>query len=111
MKNTTDNSSIIFDKVTKSYIISKGRYGLLGDFLAENSLRLFRGRNYLKNRMRAINNISFKIEKGEAVGFIGRNGAGKTTILKLMSKITSPDAGIVETRGKIGAFIELGAGL
>jgi ABC-type polysaccharide/polyol phosphate transport system ATPase subunit len=55
--------------------------------------------------------VSFEIEEGEAVAVIGLNGAGKTTALKIMSRITYPSAGTVRVRGRIGALIEVGTGL
>jgi lipopolysaccharide transport system ATP-binding protein len=54
--------------------------------------------------------VSFEVEKGETVGIIGSNGAGKTTSLKLMSRITWPSSGNVTLSGRIAALIELGAG-
>ena len=55
--------------------------------------------------------ISFNVKKGESVAIIGRNGSGKSTMLKLLSKIMRPDTGTIETDGKIACLIELGAGL
>jgi ABC-type polysaccharide/polyol phosphate transport system ATPase subunit len=59
----------------------------------------------------ALKNVSFKICKGERVGIIGHNGAGKSTILKLIQGVTVPSTGeCVHTAEKIGGLIELGAG-
>lgn len=58
----------------------------------------------------ALRNISFKVEKGEAVGIIGRNGAGKSTLLKLLSRITAPTEGRVYVDGKVGTLLEVGTG-
>lgn len=99
--------AVEFKNVTKTYQISKGKYGLLSDTIAS----FFKGSRGIMNTIAALKNISFSVESGETVGIIGRNGAGKTTILKLISKITFPDRGSVMANGKIGAFIELGAGL
>lgn len=103
-------SVIIFNKVTKSYQITKGKYGLLIEKLGDYMNFLNRGRN-TKEDVEALKGVSFEIQKGETIGIIGRNGAGKSTILKLISKITYPQSGRVDVEGKIGAFIELGAGL
>ncbi len=54
--------------------------------------------------------LSFEIKKGEAVGLIGSNGCGKSTTLKLLSKIIYPDSGKIETCGRVSSLIELGAG-
>lgn len=57
-----------------------------------------------------LRNISLSIKKGEMVGIIGFNGTGKTTLLKIISKIYSPTEGTVITRGKLTPFLELGTG-
>jgi lipopolysaccharide transport system ATP-binding protein len=58
----------------------------------------------------AVRDLSFKIRRGETVGIIGENGAGKSTILKLMAGITAPTQGRVVCRGRVASLIELGAG-
>lgn len=58
----------------------------------------------------AVRDLSFKVKQGETIGIIGENGAGKSTILKLMDGITSPTYGCVRSRGRIASLIELGAG-
>lgn len=58
----------------------------------------------------AVQNISFTLRRGECLALIGHNGAGKSTLLKLLNGIIKPDRGRIETRGRVGAMIELGAG-
>ncbi len=58
----------------------------------------------------AMRDVSFEVNQAETVGLIGRNGAGKSTILKLLSKITTQTRGRVTLRGKLAALIELGGG-
>lgn len=70
---------------------------------------LFRNRNRFEER-KVLDGISFEVKKGEAVGLIGHNGCGKSTTLKLLSKIIYPDKGTIEMRGRVSSLIELGAG-
>ena len=58
----------------------------------------------------ALRDVSFSVARGEAVGLIGRNGAGKSTILKLLTGITAPTRGQITIRGRLAALIELGSG-
>ena len=57
-----------------------------------------------------LDDISFSIQKGEAVGLIGRNGCGKSTTLKLINKIMYPTDGKVKVNGRVSSLLELGAG-
>lgn len=54
--------------------------------------------------------ISFTVNKGEAIGLIGKNGCGKSTTLKLLSRIMYPDKGKIRINGRVACLIELGAG-
>lgn len=54
--------------------------------------------------------IDFEVHPGESLAVIGENGAGKSTLLKLLTGVLTPSAGTVQTRGRIGALLELGAG-
>jgi lipopolysaccharide transport system ATP-binding protein len=58
----------------------------------------------------AVKGVSFEVRRGECLGLIGRNGAGKSTILKMLNGLIKPDTGRIEMRGRVGAIIELGAG-
>ena len=61
-------------------------------------------------RFLAINDMSFDIKKGETVGIIGRNGAGKSTILKLICRVTAPTKGNIYLNGRITSMLEVGTG-
>ena len=60
--------------------------------------------------VKALDGVSFKVDKGMTFGVIGENGSGKSTLLKVVSGIAKPTSGRVEVRGKVSALIELGAG-
>jgi ABC-type polysaccharide/polyol phosphate transport system ATPase subunit len=61
-------------------------------------------------RFTAVDDVSFDVEAGRTLGIIGRNGSGKSTVLKLVAGITKPTSGSVRVNGRVSALIELGAG-
>src|SRR5690242_465875 len=73
-----------------------------------------RWRSLLHRRPRgefwALRDVSFQVERGEALGIIGHNGAGKSTILKLLSSITAPTSGEIVISGRISSLIEVSSG-
>src|SRR5262245_30464724 len=58
----------------------------------------------------ALKGVDLEIQPGEVVGIIGHNGAGKSTMLKILSRITRPTTGRVELRGRVGSLLEVGTG-
>ena len=58
----------------------------------------------------ALDNISFEVNEGHTLGIVGQNGAGKSTILKVLSGVMLPDTGLIEVDGKITGLLELGTG-
>jgi ABC-type polysaccharide/polyol phosphate transport system ATPase subunit len=58
----------------------------------------------------ALKGVTFEVAAGSTFGFIGENGSGKSTLLKCIARILRPDRGAIESRGKISALLELGAG-
>lgn len=58
----------------------------------------------------ALRDVSFEVERGESLGIIGHNGAGKSTVLKLLSNITAPTTGEIKINGSLSALIEVGSG-
>lgn len=92
VKNITKKFRVYFDKGTtlKEKVLFKKR-------------RAFEEREVLKG-------ISFNVKKGEAIGLVGHNGCGKSTTLKLLTRIMYPDSGSIEIAGRVSSLIELGAG-
>ncbi len=76
--------------------------------------------NLFKNRVKssglrdnefwALQNINFKVKKGEVLGIIGKNGSGKSTLLKILSRITPPTHGEIKLRGRVSSLLEVGTG-
>lgn len=95
--------AIVVDHVSKSFKIYKDRSNTMMETL------LFRKRQKYDNRQ-VLNDISFIVNKGEAVGLIGSNGCGKSTTLKMLSRILYPDKGTIQINGRVSSLIELGAG-
>ena len=77
--------------------------------LKEYTVKLLKHQLFF-NEFYALQDVSFSIEPGESVALIGRNGSGKSTMLKIISGILTPTKGSVEVNGSIAPLIELGAG-
>ena len=99
MKN---RNMIEFRSVGKKFRKNMGNFFSIGSYILKIAS---------KDDFLALNDVSFKIEEGESVGLIGNNGAGKSTLLKIIAGITRPTVGSFMVIGKLGALIEVGAGL
>lgn len=89
--------------VTKSFKVYLDRSDNLKDFVIHRNRRKYEKREVLRG-------ISFNVKRGEAVGLVGRNGCGKSTTLKLLTRIMYPDTGEISIKGRVSSLIELGAG-
>lgn len=103
----------------KKYRIGeKQRYYSFRDSIADSTSRLIRrlaprSPNVKSERSRefwALKDISFKVMPGEILGIIGRNGVGKSTLLKILSRITPPTKGEISLRGRVASLLEVGTG-
>lgn len=99
----TDNVAIRVNNITKQFKVHLEQSHSLKDYL------VFHNRNKIQIRD-VIKGISFDVKKGEAVALIGKNGCGKSTTLKMLTKILRPDTGSIEMNGRVSSLIELGAG-
>ena len=77
--------------------------------LKEYTVKLLKGK-LMFNEFYALKNVSFTVDRGEAVALIGRNGSGKSTMLKVIAGVMYPSLGSCTVRGSIAPMIELGAG-
>lgn len=96
-------NAIEVQNVRKHFKVYKDKGNLLRERVVHWSRNQYELREVLKG-------ISFDVKKGESVGLIGKNGCGKSTILKLLTKILRPNGGTIETQGRVCSLIELGAG-
>lgn len=101
-----------FNHVWKKF--KKGeKYNSLRDLIPAMTKRLFSGnhREELEEKeFWAVRDVSFQLKRGEVLGIIGSNGAGKSTILKLLSGILRPNKGEIKVNGRLSALIEVSAG-
>ncbi len=105
-------SAVSFKQVSKRFS-RHSRAKTLVDALLSWPRRMFDTRNsegLREHEFWALRDVSFEVEPGEMLGIIGANGSGKSTILKLLFRILRPDSGDVNTQGRVGGLIELGAG-
>lgn len=98
---------IKFESVSKSYISDKKRNDSFKDLF---SFSKDRGANVTDSTFLAVDDVNFAVEKGSSIGILGRNGAGKSTILKLLTRIILPSQGRVVVNGNISCLLEVGAG-
>jgi lipopolysaccharide transport system ATP-binding protein len=108
---SSDDVAIRVQDLSKCYQI----YGRPQDRLKQSILPRFQsllGRDPIQyfREFWALKDLSFEVRRGETIGIIGRNGSGKSTLLQLICGTLVPTKGTVDTRGRVAALLELGAG-
>ena len=92
---------ISFENVSKVYkLYSSNRARLLGIFVKKVPYK----------KKKAVDNVSFTVNRGESVALFGKNGAGKSTILKMITGVTFPTTGDIKVNGRVSALLELTSG-
>ena len=95
------NITVEFKNVSKEYrLTQKSKKGILSLLFNKKNIKV----------KKVLNNISFEIKNGESVAILGKNGMGKSTIIKLLTGITYPTKGNIITKGKVSSILELNAG-
>jgi lipopolysaccharide transport system ATP-binding protein len=110
--------AILVENLGKEYRIGeRERYFSLRDVLARSfrvKTKTLGGAESSRGRQEthfwALKDASFEVQEGEIVGLIGRNGAGKSTILKILARVTKPTFGRAHICGRIGSLLEVGTG-
>lgn len=95
------NTVIEFKNVTKTYKLFKSD--------RQRFRSIFSKKASYKKKI-AVNDLSFKIEKGESIALFGKNGAGKSTVLKMITGVAYPTSGDITVNGRVSALLELTAG-
>lgn len=96
------------DHVSKRYVL--GQRLNAREALNAAAARMIGRRSNDDRELWSLRDVSFSVGDGEALGIVGRNGAGKSTILKILAGITTPTAGVSRTRGRVAALLEVGTG-
>jgi lipopolysaccharide transport system ATP-binding protein len=117
------NSAIKIENLSKKYVLRHERranYAALRDVMAAGAKRLLQAVKHplggydagdpAHEEFWALDGISLDIKPGERVGIVGRNGAGKSTMLKVLSRITEPTKGRIELGGRVASLLEVGTG-
>jgi lipopolysaccharide transport system ATP-binding protein len=103
-------AALTFENVSKHYRGAR-EYRALRDDLAGAAARLVGVKRPPRAVVKALDGVSLEIPEGQSFGLIGQNGAGKTTALKIATRIAYPTSGRIRVRGRVGALIEVGTGM
>ena len=101
-----DDIAIKVEHVSKDFVLPHEKVTRVKDVFTSVFSRHVR----TKEMQHALKDVSFEIKKGEFFGIVGRNGSGKSTMLKMLAGIYQPTKGKIQVNGKLVPFIELGVG-
>jgi len=96
------------DRVSKRYVL--GQRLNAREALSAAAARMIGRSSRPSREIWSLRDVSFSLADGEALGIVGANGAGKSTVLKILAGITAPTAGVSRTRGRVAALLEVGTG-
>lgn len=99
------NEVVIVENVTMTFRLDQNKVQSLKEFIVKRLSCQMKYREFS-----ALKDVSFTVEKGDVIGIIGRNGSGKSTILKCIAGIYKPTSGKITARGNIVPMLELGSG-
>jgi ABC-type polysaccharide/polyol phosphate transport system ATPase subunit len=100
---------IKFNNIEKKYRIYYGG-GTFRSEITDLFRRMFGKKTINKFDFMALKGVSFSVPRGSTLGLIGSNGSGKSTILKLITRVTYPSSGTMEINGRVASLLEVGAG-
>jgi ABC-type polysaccharide/polyol phosphate transport system ATPase subunit len=102
-------AALTFENVSKTFRFTPD--DSMRDTLASLGARLVGREQRQRRRIEALKDVSFEVLEGQSFALVGLNGAGKTTAMKIATRVLYPSAGSVRVRGRVGALIEVGTGL
>ena len=109
---SSDRPAIVVDSVVKMYRIGVGRARVreMTPPPFDRALAKLFPNWWTRNCFDALDDVSFSIDAGTSVGIVGHNGAGKTTVLKLIAGVNAPTQGSIRVDGKIAALLDVVVG-
>src|SRR4051812_3130800 len=99
------DEAIRLEHVSVQYTVPRERIGTFKEYMIRRIQRQVQYESFM-----ALNDISLTVYRGEVLGLVGRNGAGKSALLKLVARVLPPTSGRVWVRGRVAPLLELGAG-
>ncbi|KUJ96224.1 MAG: ABC transporter, ATP-binding protein [Desulfonauticus sp. 38_4375] len=101
---------IVMQDVWKKYSKSVRSYHTLREDIVNTFKKKYNSDSLKRDEFWVLKDFNLNVKKGESIGLYGPNGCGKSTILKLIARVTYPDNGTIKVNGKVAPLIEIGAG-